>query len=289
MAGFQQAQPPRRRGGAEVRRLRRRHRRDHDLRRSACSTACYGTLDVGEIGAMVRGGQRRAWRRAIGLIGLLVGDRLQDLGRPVPLLVPGRVRGRQRRGGDVPVGGLQGGRADAAAAAGDDAWAASTPARPLAAASGQIALAIGVAGGRDRHASATWPPWRQNNLKRLLAYSSIAHAGYMLMAVAILSGSTGRAADHAVPAGLPADEPGGLLRGGHRLQPHRQRGHLGVLRAWAGGRPLLAVSMTLFMLSLVGLPPLAGLRGQVPTVLRPVHLRGATPCAGWSSSGWSTR
>ena len=43
----------------------------------------------------------------------------------------------------------------------------------------------------------------QDNVKRLLAYSSIAHAGYMLMAVAVGSRDAVQR-DHALSADLPA-------------------------------------------------------------------------------------
>ena len=66
----------------------------------------------------------------------------------------------------------------------------------------------------------------QNNLKRLLAYSSIAHAGYLLIAVASLGGREFRRGHRLLPRGLPADDaallphPGG---GGERLRRRRHR------------------------------------------------------------------
>ncbi len=64
---------------------------------------------------------------------------------------------------------------------------------------------------------------RQDNVKRLLAYSSIAHVGYLLMGFVLLTRR--RPGGHPVlPAGLHPDEPGRLpLRGGDQ-QPPQERG-----------------------------------------------------------------
>ena len=100
----------------------------------------------------------------------------------------------------------------------------------------------------------------QNNVKRMLAYSSIAHAGYLMMGVVVLSTS----ALHAVLLYLVfyylmnfgaftvcqavRDSTGGEML-------HHFRG-LGTRS------PLLAMAMTVFLLSLTGLPPLAGFIGK---------------------------
>jgi NADH-quinone oxidoreductase subunit N len=105
---------------------------------------------------------------------------------------------------------------------------------------------------------------RQDNVKRMLAYSSIAHAGYLLIGIVAL-------------AVVGADARGPLLfylaaytfttlgafgvvawlgsRGDERLQ----------LDDWAGlasRHPAAALAMTLFMLSLGGIPPTAGFFGK---------------------------
>jgi NADH-quinone oxidoreductase subunit N len=100
----------------------------------------------------------------------------------------------------------------------------------------------------------------QNNVKRLLAYSSIAHAGYLLMGFVVLS----EAAVHAVVLYLVIyffmnmgafavvqavrDRTGGELL--HDFRGLGQRA------------PFLAVAMTIFLLSLTGLPPMAGFIGK---------------------------
>jgi NADH-quinone oxidoreductase subunit N len=101
----------------------------------------------------------------------------------------------------------------------------------------------------------------QNNVKRMLAYSSIAHAGYLLLGI-VAANSAGRAAvlfyllTYAV-ANLGALGIVALL--GTAEHPHDQ------LRDFAGlwrTRPGLAGLMTVFLLSLGGFPPTAGFIGK---------------------------
>jgi NADH-quinone oxidoreductase subunit N len=100
----------------------------------------------------------------------------------------------------------------------------------------------------------------QSNVKRLLAYSSIAHAGYLLMALCVFS----RQAEHAVLLYLVAylfmnlgafivvigfSEAGV----GETIESYRGLGS----RA-----PLTAAALAVFLFSLTGLPPLAGFIGK---------------------------
>jgi NADH-quinone oxidoreductase subunit N len=101
----------------------------------------------------------------------------------------------------------------------------------------------------------------QNNIKRMLAYSSIAHAGYLLLGI-VAANSAGKAAvlfyllTYAV-ANLGALGIVALL--GTAEEPHDE------LRDFAGlwtTRPALAGLMTVFLLSLGGFPPTAGFIGK---------------------------
>ncbi|MFM8274595.1 MAG: NADH-quinone oxidoreductase subunit N [Gemmata sp.] len=100
----------------------------------------------------------------------------------------------------------------------------------------------------------------QTNLKRLLAYSTIAHAGYMLMALALVT-KTGAAAVLYYLAAYIAMNLGAFAviafvrnaTGSEDLSAYR-----GLVRR----SPLLAVSMVVFLASLLGLPPLAGFAGK---------------------------
>jgi NADH-quinone oxidoreductase subunit N len=101
----------------------------------------------------------------------------------------------------------------------------------------------------------------QSNIKRMLAYSSVAHAGYLLLGL-VAANSAGKAAilfyllAYAV-ANLGALGIVALL--GTAEHPHDQ------LRDFAGlskARPGLAGLLTVFLLSLGGFPPTAGFIGK---------------------------
>jgi NADH-quinone oxidoreductase subunit N len=105
----------------------------------------------------------------------------------------------------------------------------------------------------------------QRNLKRLLAYSSIAHAGYLLLGL-IAAGKAGTTeGSSAVLVYLGAYTFMNLGAFG-MLVFVRNRGAFGyTLDEVAGlGRtmPLAALGLTLFMLSLTGIPPTAGFWGK---------------------------
>ena len=115
---------------------------------------------------------------------------------------------------------------------------------------------------------------RQTNLQRMLAYSSIAHAGYLLMAAAVLSpGNT--AAFGAIVfyfliylcMNLGAFYVVTLMR--------RDTGsaEISSLRGLGFKQPLLAVSFAIMLFSLTGLPPTAGFVGKFQ-LFAPVVERG---------------
>ena len=189
--------------------------------------------------------------------------RLQDRRRAVPLLVPGRLRGRAHAGGGAVL-----------------AW------DPKAAG---FALMIRffystLSGGSDPAAGAAlikainWPllvavisavtmtfgnlvALRQSNVKRMLAYSSIAHVGYLLMGFVLLSDDGLSAILFyllvytlmnlgafffvvAVNNHLKSEELADYAGLGYRLP-------------WAG------VMMVVFLGSLTGVPPFAGFVGKL--------------------------
>jgi NADH-quinone oxidoreductase subunit N len=106
----------------------------------------------------------------------------------------------------------------------------------------------------------------QRNIKRLLAYSTIAHAGYMMMPVAAAVALIGRsqaAAQDAISAlllyvviylfmNLGAFAIIAFLR--NSMQSEEIKDYAGLI----GRSPLIAVALTVILFSLVGLPPLAG-------------------------------
>lgn len=101
----------------------------------------------------------------------------------------------------------------------------------------------------------------QNNLKRLLAYSSIAHAGYLLMGIVALSDFGLRAVIFYLVVylfmNLGAFAVVALVAsagGSEEIDSYRGLGS----RA-----PYLCVAMAIFLFSLIGLPPFAGFVGKV--------------------------
>jgi NADH-quinone oxidoreductase subunit N len=101
----------------------------------------------------------------------------------------------------------------------------------------------------------------QNNLKRLLAYSSIAHAGYMLMGLVVLSneGITAVLIYFVVYLfmNLGAFYVVMLIAnktGSEDIESYKGMGYRS---------PLISVVMALFLISLTGLPPTAGFIGKL--------------------------
>jgi len=101
----------------------------------------------------------------------------------------------------------------------------------------------------------------QNNIKRMLAYSSIAHAGYLLVAM-VAGGETGGSAlmYYLVAYGLMNMGAFAVVVAvSRRGEPNEEFDDY----AGLGFRhPGLALAMTIFMLSLTGIPPLVGFTGK---------------------------
>lgn len=100
----------------------------------------------------------------------------------------------------------------------------------------------------------------QLSLKRMLAYSSIAHAGYMLMAV-IACNATGQRGLLLYSYAYAASSLGAfaLLK---VISQQRMSERIEALQGLGRKNPLLAVSITIIMLSLAGIPPMAGFFGK---------------------------
>jgi NADH-quinone oxidoreductase subunit N len=102
----------------------------------------------------------------------------------------------------------------------------------------------------------------QRNMKRMLAYSSIAHAGYLLVALTAGGANGGAAALFylLVYAFMNLGAFGVVIALGRRGEPNENIDDYAGLGFRA---PLLGATMALFMLSLTGIPPLAGFAGKV--------------------------
>ncbi len=112
----------------------------------------------------------------------------------------------------------------------------------------------------------------QRNLKRLLGYSSIAHAGYLLLGVAALTAS-GQAAVMYYLAGYLFTVTAAFLVIALVMR-HLDTEDIAGLAGLNQRSPLLAATMTLAMVSLAGIPPLAGFFGKF-LLLKAVIAQGA--------------
>jgi proton-translocating NADH-quinone oxidoreductase chain N len=101
---------------------------------------------------------------------------------------------------------------------------------------------------------------RQRNVRRMLAYSSVAHSGYILAAFAALQGN---GIAFAVQAVLIYSAAYAIMNMGAflviDLVGEDVKNFNGLIRT----NPGVAVSMAVFMASLVGIPPLAGFFGKL--------------------------
>lgn len=100
----------------------------------------------------------------------------------------------------------------------------------------------------------------QNNLKRLLAYSSIAHVGYVLMGFSVLTDQGIRAMMFYLMVYLIMNLGAFLvvIYVSDRLGSEEISGYAGL--AWR--MPYIACAMGIFLFSLTGIPPLAGFIGK---------------------------
>ena len=113
----------------------------------------------------------------------------------------------------------------------------------------------------------------QRNLKRLLGYSSIAHAGYLLLGVAALTGAGQAAVLYYLGGYLFTTLAAFAVIA--IVMRHLDSEDIGGLAGLHQRSPLLAATLTLAMVSLAGIPPLAGFFGKF-LLLKAIIERGAT-------------
>ena len=128
----------------------------------------------------------------------------------------------------------------------------------------------------------------QHNVKRLLAYSSVAHAGYMLIGVAVAyhAGATNPAPyETPVPGGVPAVlfylvAYGAMTVGAFAVlaylsSPERPVETEDDLAGLAQRQPGVALLMAVFLFSLIGIPLTAGFTGKVLLFFGAIAVSGA--------------
>jgi NADH-quinone oxidoreductase subunit N len=146
-------------------------------------------------------------------------------------------------------------------------------AQPLVA----LAYAVGILGAITATVGNT-AAFAQNNIKRLLAYSSIAHAGYMMCAVSLLTNLNGRQTDVASGVNGPAQVLLFYLAvylfmnlGAFAVAALVARStgseEISAFNGLVKRNSVLAHSMMACMISLIGLPPFAGFVAKLNLML----------------------
>ncbi len=114
----------------------------------------------------------------------------------------------------------------------------------------------------------------QKNIKRLLAYSSIAHAGYILMGIACLN-TSGAEGWKAVAFYLLAYALMNLgafsvvILVANQLGTEDVDGYRGLIHK----SPALTIALVVFLVSLIGIPPTAGFTGKLQLFLAAIDQR----------------
>jgi NADH-quinone oxidoreductase subunit N len=143
-------------------------------------------------------------------------------------------------------------------------WAAMSDLGPLA---WQITMVVAILTMTLGNTMALW----QDNIRRMMAYSSIAHAGYLLigLSVALAAGAGPPGAWDGIAALLfylcvyTLATIGTFAMLEHLGQPGRRVEGIDELAGLGRTRPISAAMMAIFMFSLTGIPPLAGFWGKL--------------------------
>lgn len=127
----------------------------------------------------------------------------------------------------------------------------------------------------------------QPDIKRMLAFSSIAHAGYLLVGVAAVAAAGGRGDAAPILYYLLAYTVTNLAAfgvvvalGEDPARPGRERTRIAAYAGAARRHPALALVLALAMLSLAGVPPTAGFFGKY-FLFREAVAQGLTGLAVW--------
>jgi NADH-quinone oxidoreductase subunit N len=155
----------------------------------------------------------------------------------------------------------------------------------------------------------------QRNLRRLLACSSIAHAGYLLVGLAVLAAAPAAAAQRETlpfaAGGLAATLFylatyslatiglfGAIAYLGHRWPewsagsgprpPREEIETIDDLDGLSTTNPVAALAITVFVLSLAGIPPLPGFLGKLTLALAALDVDASAPIALGSRRAWFT-
>ncbi|WP_457642156.1 NADH-quinone oxidoreductase subunit N [Persephonella sp.] len=107
---------------------------------------------------------------------------------------------------------------------------------------------------------------RQKNVKRMLAYSSIAHTGYILAAIAAPTGM-GFSALIFYSLVYVFMAIGGFILLSALEKNHNWSNHIDDFKGLAKRSPMMALFMLIFMFSMLGIPPTVGFMGKLGVFL----------------------
>lgn len=153
----------------------------------------------------------------------------------------------------------------------------------------QIALILAVLSMTIGNVCALW----QTNVRRMLAYSSIAHGGYLLIGIAVAGGSlaskemtaaTGVSASLLYLAMYAIASMGTFAILTYLGSAEREVNSLEDLAGIGKAEPLAAGMLAIFMFSFAGIPPLAGFWGKLTLFSGSLQLalgKSAGPASGW--------
>lgn len=155
----------------------------------------------------------------------------------------------------------------------------------------RIALVLAVLTMTVGNVIALW----QDNIRRLLAYSSIANAGYMLIGLAVGFATAESAGGSAKLDGIGAllfylavyalATTGAFAALAFLGGENKQLDGVDELAGLGRTHPLIAFSLAIFMFSLAGLPPLAGFWGKLSLFYTALDVgrspEGVTPLRAW--------
>jgi NADH-quinone oxidoreductase subunit N len=130
----------------------------------------------------------------------------------------------------------------------------------------QLSLVLSVLTMTIGNVAALW----QKDMRRLMAYSSIAHGGYLLIGLTVGTGSL--ALGSSVPGGAGSmlfyvlvyavATMGTFATLAYLGSPERELSRVEELAGLSKNQPLAAAALAIFMFSLAGIPPLAGFWGK---------------------------
>jgi NADH-quinone oxidoreductase subunit N len=146
----------------------------------------------------------------------------------------------------------------------------------------QLALILAILTMTIGNVCALW----QRNVRRLMAYSSIAHGGYLLIGLAAAAAATA-STQGAFRGGITAmlfyvvvyalATMGTFAALAHLSSARRDLNDVDELAGLARSQPLVAGALAIFMFSLAGLPPLAGFWGKFSLFASAIELATSAP------------